>query len=365
LSTILIFLIVIVFLVVAHELGHFLVAKVFGIRVDEFGVGYPPRARKLFTWKGTLFTLNWLPFGGFVKIAGEQAGDETADRATSFAYQKLWKRLAVIAAGIVANMVIAIILYGASFAVGFLASPETFPGSIPLGPRQTMVTDVVPGSPADIGGLSSGDVITALSTDVETQTPNDFNEVVTFVRAHGTDTIAISVTRDGAMEDVLVTPAISIETGVATIGIGLADVAEVRLPLGRAAVTGFSYAIHEFVSTIRSLRQLAAGAFQGDKGLLGQVSGPVGIAKIAGDAYSLGIGAFFSFVALISVNLAVINLLPFPALDGGRMVMELFAAKGKSRIPKRVVEAVNGVGFLLLILLMLYVTFHDIRRLFV
>ena len=364
-STILIFLIVIVFLVVAHELGHFLVAKAFGVRVDEFGVGYPPRAGKMFTWRGTLFTLNWLPFGGFVKIFGEEEGIEVTDTTGSFAYQKMWKRLLIIVAGILANILIAVVLYAMSFGIGFLASPDDFPGSIPLGPNEAIVTDVVPSSPASAAGVASGDIISKLSSPAAQEIPASVDDVVNFIHEHGTEAVTLSIVRGNKPQDIIVTPKITTTGAAPTIGIGLAEVARVRLPFWKAITEGGSYTMHEFVSTIETLVALVAGIFHGNNTLLGEVSGPVGIAKVAGQAFSLGIGAFLSFVALISVNLAVINLLPFPALDGGRFVMELFASNGTSRIPKRVVAMVNQIGFLLLILLMLVVTCHDIRHLFV
>ena len=366
-STILLFLVVIIFLVVAHELGHFLVAKVFKIRVDEFGVGYPPRAKKLFTWKGTLFTLNWLPFGGFVKINGEEESEDGAvmtDHTGSFAYAKLWKRLLVVAAGIFANMIIAAILYSMSFGIGFLATPGDFPGSIVVGPMQTMITDVVPDSPASKAGIESGDIVRELSATAATVAPSSVNDVVDFVHAHETGPVTLSVLRGGQVRDISITPAAAAPGEAPAIGVSLAEVSRVRLPFFKAITTGFVYTGQEFVSTITTLGALVGGLFHGNKTLLGEVSGPVGIAKIAGQAYSLGFGSFLAFVALISVNLAVINLLPFPALDGGRIVMELFASDGRSRLPKRAVEIVNAIGFFLLILLMIVVTYHDIRVLF-
>lgn len=364
-STILIFLVVIIFLVVAHELGHFFVAKAFHVRVDEFGIGYPPRAKKLFTWRGTLFTLNWLPFGGFVKIFGEDNMTE-GEKADSFAYKSRTKRVLIIAAGIIANMVIGIILYSISFGVGFLASPTDFPGSVPLGPSEMLVTNVVDKSPASEAGLNAGDVITSLS--VGTEKSSDIlsvENVIGFIHAHPDQAITIDLLHSGDARTVVVTPKIGVVGSEPGIGVGLAVAAPIRLPFFQAIVTGTKYAFQEFVSIIHSLGVLVVGIFQGNKALLSQVSGPVGIAQIAGQAYALGFGSFLSFVALISINLAVINLLPFPALDGGRLILELFASKGKSRIPAKVVSVVNQVGFLVLILLMLFVTYHDIRHLFI
>ncbi len=353
-STVLIFLIVIVVLVVAHELGHFFVAKSFGVRVDEFGIGYPPRAKKMFTWRGTLFTLNWLPFGGFVKIFGEETGTE-GERSVSFAYQKMWKRVLIIAAGILANMVLAMILYAISFGIGFLGDPQDFPHAKLLAPESVIVTEVLAGSPAEKAGIKSGDTITNIG--------NNVSDVVAFIHSHPDEIVTVDVLRGDGMHSF--TAKIGTINGLPGIGIALTNAAKIRLPIFRAIGMGATYTIGQFGSIIHSLIALIGGAFTGNKALLSQVSGPVGIAEIAATAYTLGFGAFLSFVALISVNLAVINLLPFPALDGGRLILELFATKGESRIPKRVVSVVNQVGFLILILLMLYVTYHDIVRLVV
>ncbi len=352
-STVLIFLIVIVVLVVAHELGHFFAARAFGVRVDEFGVGYPPRARKLFRWKETQFTLNWLPFGGFVKIVGEEAGGEEV--SGSFAFQKMWKRVLIIAAGIIANMLLAVVLYSLSFGIGFLAEPGTFPESIPTGPAQTLVTDVFTMSPASVAGIASGDVISKLSSKNDVVEPKSTDDVTTFIARHASDTIVITLAPE---KTVTLTP----RDG--HIGIALVEVSKIRLPFFSAIRQGIIYTGQEFISIIHGLGAIITAAFHGGGGVLSEVSGPVGIAQIAGQAYALGFGSFLAFVALISVNLAVINLLPFPALDGGRLILELFASRGRSRIPKRVVAAVNQIGFLLLILLMIYVTYHDISRLF-
>ena len=352
-------------LVVAHELGHFFVAKAFGVRVDEFGVGYPPRAKRLFTWRGTLFTLNWLPFGGFVKIFGEETSEDSdvAQNRGLFSYQKMWKRLLIIAAGIIANLFLAAVLYAVSFGIGFLGDPNDFPGSVPLGPVQTIVTGVLPESPAHLAGLERGDAVTKISAGESSVEIKEIEQIAMFVKAHGTDPVTLSIVRGSTAMELTAVPELDSGTGIPMIGIGLASATQIRLPFFRAIGAGFTYTAVITKSTVLSLGMLVGGAFRGDSGLLSQVSGPVGIATIAGQAFTLGIGSFLAFVALISVNLAVINLLPFPALDGGRLILELFSRKGKSKIPVRVVSAVNQVGFLVLIIFMLYVTYQDIRHL--
>lgn len=361
-STVLIFLFVIIFLVVAHELGHFFVAKAFKVKVEEFGVGYPPRAKKLFTWRGTLFTLNWLPFGGFVKIFGEEA--TIAEDPTSFARQKMWKRLLIIAAGVIANILLAMVLYAISFSIGFLGRPADFPQAKVLTPSQVVVTAVMEASPAEDSGIVAGDSIQKISIGAEAIEPKTADGVTQFVRAHSKENLTFTlVDGDGIAREVIATPKEGIATGGAGVGITIVEAAHMRLPFFHALKAGVVYSLRQFEMIIESLGLLIGAVFSGNSTLIAQVSGPVGIAQFAGQAFTLGFGAFISFMALISVNLAVINLLPFPALDGGRLILELFASKGKSRIPMRVVSAINQVGFVLLILLMLYVTYKDIAKL--
>ena len=364
-STLIIFLIVIIVLVVAHELGHFFVAKFFGVRVDEFGLGYPPRAKKLFTWKGTLFTLNWLPFGGFVKIFGED-GTETGIKhySDSFSHQKLWKRLLILVAGILANIILAMVLYSASFAIGFLGSASDFPNAHIISPQQVTITDVEKGTPAFAAGLQVSDKIISLSTDSSATTapyiPQSTDDFVQFIQSHPNDPISLTISRNNQPQVVTVTPQKNLVGNQPGIGVGIYETGLLRMPFFQSFSAGFMYALNEFILIIVSLWGLIVGIFSGNGGVVSQLSGPVGIAKFAGQAYSLGIGSLLSFMALISVNLAVVNLLPFPALDGGRMVLEFFSYKGKNRISPKIIAAINQIGFLILIVLMLWITYHDI-----
>ena len=366
-ETIIAFLIALVILVVIHELGHFLTAKLFSVRVEEFGIGYPPRAKKLFTWQGTLFTLNWLPFGGFVKIFGEDSDEAhartDAEKARSFEYQKFWKRAVIILAGVVSNALLAMVLYSASFAVGFLGSPSDFPGSVALSPEHVLVTDVVGGSPAQAAGLESGDTVTGLKSGSDTATPSTALQLTDFIHSHGTAPLAVTVLRGSQSVTLVATPQAGLSNGMPGIGIDIAEAARIRLPLWPSIKMGVSYACMEFKEIVVTLGILVAGLFGFGQNIVSQISGPVGIAKIAGTALGLGFGSFLSFMALISVNLAVVNLLPFPALDGGRLVLECFSSNGRSKISARAVNWINQAGFAILIILMIYVTYHDIIRL--
>ncbi|MEI6316683.1 MAG: M50 family metallopeptidase [bacterium] len=362
-STLIIFLFVIIVLVVGHELGHFFVAKIFGVRVEEFGLGYPPRAKKLFTWRGTLFTLNWLPFGGFVKIFGEDDGGKSADtKSDSFSHQKLWKRLLILVAGITANIILAIILYSASFGIGFPGNAQDFPNAHVVSPQQLTIIEVVKDSPASLSGLQINDKVVSLTygTDDVAYTPQNTTEFIQFIQSHSTETIHIEVLRNGDDKYYSVTPRPNMFDGKPGIGLGIDQEGTLRMSFFDAIKTGFVYTLNQFILIIVSLWGLIVGIFAPHSNALSQLSGPVGIAKFAGTAYSLGVGSLLSFMALISINLAVVNLLPFPALDGGRMILELFASKGKNKISQKIVAFINRIGFLVLIILMLWITYHDI-----
>lgn len=363
-ETILLFLFALIFLVVAHELGHFLAARAFGVRVEEFGIGYPPLARKLFTWKGTLFTLNWLPFGGFVKIYGEDDREGVEKRKHSFSQQALWKRLTIVLAGIAANVLLAIVLYAASFSVGFVGIPDQFPAARQLTPVELVVTEVLPRSPAALAGIAAGDVITSVQAlEKEALPVNAVEYFIPYIQARGGTAIAMTVVRGGETQTISVIPAVVSAGAKPSIGISIAEAARLRMPFGQALRIGVTHTWQECKDIFGSVTFFLKKVITGRDGAFDGVSGPVGIAKIAGTAGALGLGSFFSFLALISINLAVINLLPFPVLDGGRFILECFSRKGKSHIPEKVVRWINHAGFLLLAALMIYVTYTDIFRL--
>ena len=362
LLTLVIFLVVIVVLVVAHELGHFFMAKFFGVTVEEFGLGYPPRAKKLFVWKNTLFTLNWLPFGGFVKIFGENEDGNTDEQnlPNAFSNQKLWKRLSILVAGIAANLVLAVILYAASFSVGFLDNPIYYPNAHVVSTPSLTVIGIVDNTPASKSGLKANDKVVSLASGLDTSTTQTFEGFTEFVQMHPTSPIAITVERGQQDMTFTMTPQANLVEGKPGIGVAVEPIALMRVPFLKAVPLGFENTIAEFKEIVGTLYTLIVQLFSGNGTLAGQLSGPVGIAKFAGSAAALGIGSLLAFMAVISVNLAVVNLLPFPALDGGRMVLELFTSKGKSKISSKIVGWIIQIGFLILIILMLFVTYHDI-----
>lgn len=354
-------------LVLVHEAGHFFSAKKFGIRVDEFGFGFPP---KLFGKKygETEYTVNLLPIGGFVKIFGEDPNEENTngpDAARSFVHKAKWKQAVVLVAGVLMNFLLAWLL----FSVGFISGLPTSVGSeVPgysLSNVNLVVVSVAPKSPAEAGGLKSGDKIVQLKsgqdTISQTITPDNLKS---FVVTHGTNEIDIDYLRGKSPEagTAKITPRAT-NGGQPTIGISMDEIGISKLPVLTAFYEGMRLNISITKSTFLGLYTLIKDAVAGH-GSFAAVTGPVGMVGIVGDAYRFGFVYLLSFAALISINLAIINLLPFPALDGGRLFFLLIEKIKGSPINPKAANMANTIGFGLLILLMLVVTYHDVVKLF-
>lgn len=368
--TAIIFIVILAALIFVHELGHFLAARAFGIRVDAFKIGFGP---KLFAWTrgGTEYGVNLIPFGGFVRIHGEDGeeavaqegtgaanGDASADASRSFARKPRWQQAIVLAAGVLFNFIFAWILYAAVFSIGVTASTDAFPQyAARYAHPRVMVTDVLAGSPAEKAGLREGDVI--LGAGAAT---SSIPAIQAAVNASLGKPIAVMYERDGATSTASIVPEPGIVPGKAAIGIAMNDVADLRLPLGPAIVQGVRYTVEIIKETVVGVYGLIAGIFRGAADF-SQVTGPVGIYGIVGDAARMGFVYVLMITAIISVNLGVVNLIPFPALDGGRILFVAIEAAVRRRIPHRVANIVNLAGFALLIVLMIAITWKDIAGL--
>ncbi|KKP24640.1 MAG: Membrane-associated zinc metalloprotease [Candidatus Nomurabacteria bacterium GW2011_GWE1_32_28] len=364
---ILIFIIILLVLVLIHEFGHFFSAKKFGIRVDEFGFGFPP---KLFGIKKgeTEYTFNLLPIGGFVKIFGENPDEENTngpDASRSFINKPKYKQAIVLLAGVFANFLLAWIL----FSIGFLSGLPTSVGSEPKGYKivdsHLVVVSVLDDSPSEKGGLRSGDRIISLRSENEIVSEINPDILKSFVVSHGDKEIEIGYTRGKNIETNIV-KIIPIKNSVNesySIGISMDQIGIVKLPILRAFWEGFKLDWFVAKGTVIGLYTLIKEGIMGE-GSFDSVTGPVGMVGIVGDAYQFGFVYLLSFAGLISVNLAIINLLPFPALDGGRLFFLLIEKIKGSRINPKFANGANMVGFLILIILMLLITYHDIIKLF-
>lgn len=373
--SLIIFLIILSALIFVHEVGHFSVAKYFGIRVDEFGLGYPPRARKLFRWKGTDFTLNWLPLGGFVKIFGEnyalndspgessgelQSKTEVlAGRNESFQYKNRGIQAAVLFAGVVGNFLFAWLLLSLGFVTG-LPAPESL--GLPVTDRETVITMILPASPAELVGLKTGDTIISLSRGADVLEPVSPEEASSFI-SKSFSPIEFTLKRGKELSTKLVTPSGEILEGVPAVGITMEVVGTVKLPFHQALIEGFQTTVSLTWVTAEALGTFLSQAL-GGRADLSSVTGPVGLVGIVGEVTELGLGHLLTLTALISINLCLINLLPFPALDGGRLLFVGIEALSRRPIPPRLFNALNAAGFALLIFLMILVTIRDVRNIF-
>ena len=363
-TTILIFLAVLFVLILVHEWGHFIVAKLTGMRVDEFAIGFPP---KLFSWKRgeTEYSLNSLPLGGFVRIYGE---DPTAvkgtdpDSARAFGARPKWAQALVLIAGVTMNWLFAWLLLVIIMVVGV---PTQIEEQNATDASVVYIDSVLKGAPADTVLPPQSKIIKVEQgeTALNPILPSTFSD---FIASNAGNAIDITYeTSKGVVDTVSLIP----QTGVieaspdrAALGVGLSLVDTVKKPLG-AALVDASVQTYTMTKAIAfGLFNLIGSIFVGNADF-SQVSGPVGIVKYVGEAASIGFTSLLYFTAIISINLAVINLLPIPALDGGRLVFVALETITKREIPPVWASRVNLVGFAALMLLMLLATISDIGKL--
>lgn len=352
-STLLLFLLVLSVLVFVHELGHFWTARRSGMRVDEFGFGFPPR---LFGIKRgeTLYSINAIPLGGFVRIHGESGQDRDDER--SFAHASIPKRLVVLVAGVAMNLLLAAALLSFGFMVGL---PTSVDGPLPKGAtvrdEVVRISSIAPGSPAEEAGIASGDVLVGL----DAMPVNSSDAARAYIQEHGDEGVHITLQRKQEQLEVDVVSADLPDFQVRGVGIGLIETATISYPIWRAIPEGIRATAASTWGVIRAfydlLHQLVV-----ERSVSSEISGPVGIAVLTGEAASLGFAYLLYFAAILSINLAVLNLLPIPALDGGRIVFVLIEAVRRKPNDAKVESTVHGIGFLCLMALVVLVTYRDI-----
>ncbi len=365
---ILIFVIVLLVLVLSHEFGHFIAAKKAGIRVDEFSFGFPPR---IFGKKigETTYSLNLLPLGGYVKIFGENPDEDSIngpDSKRSFINKPKYIQAIVLLSGVLMNLLVAFILLSVGFMSGLPTSLSSVPEGYNIDNHNLTVTSVVKNSPSDIAGLKTGDILVMLETDnIKTESLESKEGpilVQSFIKENGKEEILVSVVRGDELKQFSVTPAFNAENNP-VIGISMDIIGKLKLPFHLAMWEGLKLTGDVFWGTIIGFFNLIRDAFIGQASI-SSLTGPVGIVGVIGDAASFGFVYLLSFTALISINLAVINLIPFPALDGGRLIFLLIEKIKGSRIKPQISNWINAAGFLILMILMVFITYHDILKLF-
>ncbi len=361
--SVVIFLAVLVFLILVHEFGHFIAAKWAKMRVDEFAIGFPPR---LFAWKKgeTEYSINLLPIGGYVKIFGENGEDEVSyqDKARAFGARPRIQQAIVLIAGVAMNILTAWIIF---FAIALMGTPTAVEESIATDKAELTVVSVLPNSPASEAEIPLGSVITSIETAGATPvllTPSNLSNAIN----ENPEGVSISYTHKGegfetqliSREGVILEEPERKIVGLSTVLVETKQQNPFEAITSSAQLTGkYLYAITIGILTF-------FGSFFTMSADLSQVAGPIGIAGMVGEAAEVGIVSLLIFVAFISLNLAVINLLPIPALDGGRLVFVAIEAIIRRPINPEWVGRINLIGFLLLLLLMVVVTYSDIAKLF-
>jgi len=377
-TTFIAFVLVLGLLVLVHELGHFLVAKRNGVPSEEFGFGFPPRIVGTYKDKKgkrrwvfgnqriqeeikdrdeTIYSLNLIPLGGFVKIRGEDEEENSNDKK-SFVNQKPWVRFKILFAGVAMNFILAILLFSFAFQLGL---PESVGDDESFKDAKVQIALVAKDSPADLAGFEMGDEVLAINS-VEIDKIGQFQEAISQNKGQE---ISVEIFRE--TEDQKITLATSVReeapSGQGLLGVELVRTAFTKYGFFESIWLAIQATFSLILAILLFLGDLIAKLFTSET-VSAQVTGPVGIAVMTGQMAKLGLAYILQFTALLSVNLGVINLLPFPALDGGRIFF-LLIEKIKGKPLNRKIEGMaNAVGFFLLIGLMIFITFKDIANFF-
>lgn len=361
--TILLVFFSIIALMALHEFGHFIVSKKFGVQVDEFGIGYPPR---LFGKKmgGTFYSLNLLPFGAFVKIAGEDGEGKNVDDSRNFNKKPVWQRTLVVLGGVVSFWVIAVILLTFVFSTGVsqVISDEEETGF--LNPK-VQVLSVSSGSPAESAGIMPGDTISGFGVFGDFSPVDKIKEVQDLTQEYKGEEVSVFLQRGTEEIEASLSPRVSPPAGEGAMGVALVRTAEKSYPFWKAPFLAAKATISMTGSVIVGWKDVLASLIKGEGLPSGvQLVGPVGIGSMLNEAAKVGITYFLQLTAILSIYLAVLNLLPIPALDGGRLVFLAVEKLKRSPVNQKIEQNINGAFFLLLLVLMVWVTIRDIGNLF-
>lgn len=354
LITILIFFVIIVAIVIAHEFGHFIFARLKGIKVEEFGFGFPPR---LFSYQGkeTLYSFNLIPLGGFVKIKGE---DEKSQDPDSFSSKSIPTRALVLAAGGIFNIILGFILL--SFLAGYGLPNLSLEDEIVTKDQKVIIMQVLEGSKAEGLGFKQGDILISGRTENLKIEFQKYSEAKEFLENTKGQEVKLTYLRQKEKNVAVVTLEPEKDE---RLGIAMANFSILKEKWYKAPLKGG-------VLTLETVKLTGLGIYTLIKNLIIQepvrdlIAGPVGIVSIVN--YSISFGAVFviHLTALISISIAIINLFPFPALDGGRLLFLLFEIILRRPVNQRVTNFIHALGFSLLIIFILIITYFDIQRFF-
>jgi regulator of sigma E protease len=367
LLTIIVFILILGLLIFAHELGHFVSAKKAGVRVEEFGFGFPPRIFGI--KKGeTIYSLNAIPLGGFVKIFGEdrpspEATDDKPSQSKFAFYNKpIWQRALILVMGVVMNLVVAAILLSVVHMIGV-------PTFVEQGQEanyrniEVQIIETAKESPAEKAGIKAGDSIMSLVFGSEKVEIKEIEDVQKFIAFHSGQEISMEIKRGNETIIKSLTPRINPPEEEGALGIAMSKTGLVSYPWYIAILKGFEATGKLLITMVTMLWLLIKTLlFQGK--MIGDVAGPVGIVMITSQMVHLGWIYVLQFTAFLSINLAIINILPLPALDGGRLLFLLIEKIKGSPVKFKTERMAHALGFMVLIGLMIIVTLRDVIKLF-
>lgn len=366
-------LILFVLLVVVHEFGHFIMARRNGVEVEEFGIGFPPRAWSKKLKSGMLFTLNWLPLGGFVKLKGEHDADTAKG---SYGAASLWSKTKIIGAGVAMNLIVAIIMFTLLAIIGMpkvIENQFTVSSDTKIMRNEVLIANIEDNSPASQAGLQPRDQLTSIGIENgETVQITEAESLPEATKKFQGQKVQLSFERDGKVNkvDVQLRSTDEVEASKNSENPkGYLGVVPAEFTLQRstwsAPIVGVGITKQFTELTLKGLGSIVTGLVRGNtKQASEQVSGPVGIFVLIRDGSKLGLQFILMIVAIISLTLAIMNILPIPALDGGRLfVSYLFKILNKP-LTEEVEDRIHGTGFALLMLLFVLITVVDIKRFF-
>jgi len=352
---ILIFILVLGVLVFVHELGHFFVARQSGIAVEEFGFGFPPRIVGI-KRGNTVFSLNWIPFGGFVRMQGEQ--EDAAARPDSFVSAHWSKQVAVLLAGVTMNFLFAWLVLTVTFVTGVSADPDQYPQDRYQQRSAITIQAVVSENfPAAQSGLPSGAEIVSINGVSYTST----EKLIEAVQKTKYPKLTIVARSQGAEKTYVVEPKKSDTKDEAPrYGLGLQPVTTIRYPGWVAPWYGLRSTVSMLGQTFAGLGTMVNGLFHGK--VSQDLTGPIGIAVLTNEVRQFGVVSLLQFMAFLSISLAALNILPLPALDGGRTVFVLWSAITKRPVSQKAEAIIHAVGFYGLLLMVVLISIRDVRR---
>lgn len=356
--TILIAFFSLITLVTLHEVGHFLLAKRFGVKIEEFGIGYPPRiaAKKI---GETIYSLNLLPFGAFVRMAGEI---ERSDDSRSFSQQSAGKRILIALGGVLSFWIISAILFSIVFGLGAPVMIED-EGVSNLSEPKVNIVGIAPDSPADVRGLKVGDTIKGFRVEGSSFDITKIKEIKEITERNKGQDIILILERGKETLEVSLVPRVLPPAGEGPIGVALVRTAIQKYPWYLTPLKGITTTGEITFAVIQTYIQAIKNLFLGQPVGVEMV-GPIGVFQMLTQTQQLGLIYFLNFLALISIQLAIFNILPIPAVDGGRILFLIIEAVRKKPVSERIQQKMIVFSFMVLLALMVWVTIKDVAKLF-